>query len=132
MVSGCRFLCRNWVYWICKSRVLHVLLLLSRFSRVWLCATPQMTAHQAPPSLGFSRQEHWSGLPFPSPMHKSESEVVQSCPTISDPMDCSLPGSSVHGIFQARVLEWVAINTPKFALQYIVFSAVISMCSFSP
>ena len=40
---------------------------------------------------------------------KSESEVVQSCPTISDPMDCSLPGSAVHGIFQARVLEWGAI-----------------------
>ena len=40
---------------------------------------------------------------------KSESEVVQSCPTLSDPMDCHLPGSSVHGIFQARVLEWVAI-----------------------
>ena len=40
---------------------------------------------------------------------KSESEVAQSCPTFSDPMDCSLPGSSVHGIFQARVLEWVAI-----------------------
>ena len=39
---------------------------------------------------------------------KSESEVAQSCPTPSDPMDCSLPGSSVHGIFQARVLEWVA------------------------
>ena len=40
---------------------------------------------------------------------KSESEVVQSCPTLSNPMDCSLPGSSVHGFFQARVLEWVAI-----------------------
>ena len=40
---------------------------------------------------------------------KSESEVTQSCPTPSNPMDCSLPGSSVHGIFQARVLEWVAI-----------------------
>ena len=40
---------------------------------------------------------------------KSESEVAQSCPTLSDPMDCSLPGSSAHGIFQARVLEWVAI-----------------------
>ena len=40
---------------------------------------------------------------------KSESEVAQSCPTLSDPMDCSLPSSSVHGIFQARVLEWVAI-----------------------
>ena len=40
---------------------------------------------------------------------KSESQVVQSCPTLSDPMDCSLPGSSVHGIFQERVLEWVAV-----------------------
>ena len=40
---------------------------------------------------------------------KSESEVTQSCPTLSNPMDCSLPGSSIHGIFQARVLEWGAI-----------------------
>ena len=40
---------------------------------------------------------------------KSENEVVQSCPTPSDPMDCSLPGPSIHGIFQTRVLEWVAI-----------------------
>ena len=40
---------------------------------------------------------------------KSESAVSQSCPTLSDPMDCSLPGSSIHGIFQARVLEWGAI-----------------------
>ena len=46
---------------------------------------------------------------------KSESEVAQLCPTLSDPMDCSLPGSSVHGIFQARVLEWGAIApTPVF------------------
>ena len=88
-----------------------LLLLLSRFSRVRLCGTPKMAAHQAPPSLGFSRQDHWSGLPFPSPMQerKSESEVAQSCLTLSDPMHCSLPGSSVHGICQARVLEWGAI-----------------------
>ena len=87
-----------------------MLLLLSRFSRVRLCATPQTAAHQALPSLGFSRQEHWSGLPFPSPMHESESEIAQSCLTLSDPMDYSLPGSSVHGSFQARVLEWGAIG----------------------
>ena len=111
------------------------------------------------PSLGFSRQEHWSGLSFPSPMHesekwkgsrsvvsdssrphglqptrllhpwdspgtstgvgchfllqcmkvKSEREVAQSCPTLCDPRDRSPPGSSVHGIFQARGLEWGAI-----------------------
>ena len=40
---------------------------------------------------------------------KNESEVTQSCPTLSDPMDCGLPGASIHGIFQARVLEWGAI-----------------------
>ena len=63
------------------------------------------------PVLGFSRQEHWSGLPFPSPMHESEkwkwrrSVMFDS----SDPMDCSPPGSFVHGIFQAKVLEWGAI-----------------------
>ena len=51
---------------------LLLLLLLSDFSRVQLCATPETAVHQAPPSLGFSRQEHWSGLPFPSPMHESE------------------------------------------------------------
>ena len=49
---------------------------------------------------------------------KSESEVAQSCPTLSDPMNCSLPGSSVHGIFHARVLEWGAIT---FSMDYIVY-----------
>ena len=51
---------------------LLLLLLLSRISRVRLCATPETQAHQIPPSLGFSRQEHWSGLPFSSPMPESE------------------------------------------------------------
>ena len=88
-----------------------LLLLLSHFSRVRLCVTPRTAAHQAPPSLGFSRQEHWSGLPFPSPLYESEKwkgsrSVVSDS---SDPMDCSLPDSSVHGIFQARALEWGAI-----------------------
>ena len=46
---------------------------------------------------------------------KSESEVVQSCQTLSNPMDCSLPGFSVHGIFQARVLEWGAIAFSRYA-----------------
>ena len=55
---------------------------------------------------------------------KSESEVAQSCPTLSDPMDCSLPSSSVHGIVQARVLEWVAI---AFSHQ----QAIRSLCSCS-
>ena len=61
---------------------------------------------------------------------KSESEVAQSCPTLSDPMDCSLPGSSAHGIFQARILEWGAIafsvlfpKGPKFLHSYFPFPA---------
>ena len=60
-----------------------LLLLLSHFSRVRLCVTPQTAAHQAPPSLGFSRREHWSGLPFPSPMRESE-KWNWSCSVVSD------------------------------------------------
>ena len=104
-----------------------ILLLLSRFSHVRLCATPETAAHQAPQSLGFSRQEHGSGLPFPSPMR--ESEVAQLCPTLSDPMDCSLPGSSAHGIFQARVLEWGAVafsDDDIRELQKIKYEACLS------
>ena len=52
---------------------------------------------------------------------KRESEVAQSCPTLHDPMDCSLPGSSIHGIFQARVLEWGAIAFSIF-LRYMCIS----------
>ena len=71
---------------------------------------PQTAAYQVPPSLGISRKEHSNALPFPSPVHESESEseVTQSCSTLHDPMDCILPGSSVHGIFPAIVLDWVA------------------------
>ena len=62
----------TWKFGIVLYTLLLLLLLLSRFSRVQLCVTPSMAAHHAPPSLGFSRQEHWSGLPFPSPVHESE------------------------------------------------------------
>ena len=91
--------------------MLLLVVLLSRVSHVLLCATPQTAAHHAPPSLGFSRQEHWSGLPFPFPMHESK-KWKWSRSFVSDfsnPMDCGPPGSSVYGIFQARVLEWGAI-----------------------
>ena len=69
--------------WEAGIDIYTLLLLLSRFSRVQLCATPWMTAHQAPPSLGFSRQEHWSGLPFPSSMHESE-KWKWSCSVVSN------------------------------------------------
>ena len=88
--------------------------------------------------MEFSRPESWSGYPFPSPgdlpnpgmvprspasqadslpaepqVKESESEVAQSCPTLCNPTGCSLPGSSVHGIFQTIVLEWIAISFSK-------------------
>ena len=96
-----------------RIRLQLLLLLLSHFSCVRLCATPKMAAHQAPPSLGFSRQEHWSGLPFPSSMMKvkSESEVAQSCPTLSAPMDCSLSASSTHGF--SRQEDWSGVPLPS-------------------
>ena len=111
-------------------------------SRVQLLATPWITAHQTAPSMGFSRQEDWSGLPLPCPQlargnvnknapnlkekikktKKKKKErkkpyiqerrlnyksckvlVTQPCLTLCNPMDCSLPGSSVHGISQARI-----------------------------
>jgi len=56
---------------------------------------------------------------------KSEREVAQSCPTFSDPVDCSLPGSSVHGIFQARVLEWGAI---AFSVRFDYLSKISAFC----
>ena len=126
-------------------------------SRVQLFATPWTAAYQAPPSMGFSRQEYWSGLPLPSPTVASlallkniliilipihpthhtcpvslylwlysggkkeksacsktgKNEVARSCVTLCDPMDCSLPCSPIHGIFQGRVPEWVAISFSK-------------------
>ena len=90
-----------------------------------------MEAHQAPPTLGFSRQEYWRGLPFPSPINevKSEREVAQWCPTLSDPMDCSLPGSSILGIFQATVLEWGAIAFSLSSTRF--FNSLISILKSS-
>ena len=90
------------------------MLLLSRFSHVRLCVTPEMTAHQAPPGSPWDSPGKNSGVGCHFLLQcmkvKSESEVAQSCLTLSDPMDCNLPGSSIHGIFQARVLEWGAIE----------------------
>ena len=56
---------------------------------------------------------------------KSESEVAQSCPTLSDPMEYSLPGSSVHGILQARTLEWVAI---AFSVRFHMYMLIYNVC----
>ena len=89
-----------------------LLLLLSRVSRVQYCVTPQTAAQQAPLPWDSPGKNTGLGCHFllQCMKVKSESEVAQSCPTLSDPMDCSLPGSSIHGILQARVLEWGAIQ----------------------
>ena len=77
-----------------------LLLMLSRVSRVRLCATPQTAAHQALPSLGFSRQEHWNGLPFPSP-----NAVLLECPVYFQALDTN-PVSFTGSIFY----QWLVFS----------------------
>ena len=88
-----------------------LLLLLSRFSHVRPCVTPQTAATRLCHPLDPPGKNTGVGCHFllQCMKVKSESEIAQSCPTLRDPMDCSLPGSSIHGIFQARVLQWVTI-----------------------
>ena len=88
-----------------------LLLLLSRFSRVRLCVTQRQQPTRLPRPWDSPGKNTGVGCHFHLQCMKvkSESQVAQSSPTLSDLMDCSLPGSSVHGIFQARVLEWGAI-----------------------
>ena len=89
-----------------------LLLLLRHFSPVCLCETPHRWQPTRLPRPWDSPGKN-TGVGCHYLLQcvkvKSGSEVSQSCPTLRDPMDCSLPGSSFHGIFQARVLEWVAI-----------------------
>ena len=88
-----------------------LLLLLSRFSRVRLCATHRQQPTRLPRPWDSPGKNTGVGCLFllQSVKVKSESEVAQLSPTLSDPMDCSLPGSSAQGIFQARGLELGAI-----------------------
>ena len=79
-------------------------------SYVWLFMTPWTAAYQAPLPMGFSRQEYWSGLPF---AHSVSAKSLQLCLTLCNPMDCIPPGFSVHGILQARILEWVATPSSR-------------------
>ena len=109
-------------------------------SRVWLLVTPWTAAYQAPPSMGFSRQEYWSGVEYISPFlpsfslsstplspfsfiliimtYKTSEYILRGsglrivwalCPTLCNPVNCSPPDSSVHGVLQPRILEWVTI-----------------------
>ena len=99
-----------------------MLLLLSHFSRVRLCVTHRRQLTRLPRPWDSPGKKTGVGCHFllQCVKVKSESEVAQSCPTLSDSMDCSLPGSAVHGIFQARVLEWGAIAFSVLALRFAV------------
>ena len=121
-------------------KVLHsiymlLLLLLSHFSRVRLCATPETAAHQLPHPWDSPGKNIGVGCHFLLQCMKvrSESEVAQSCPTLSDPMDCSLSSSSIHGIFLARVLGGVPLPSPYSGiLTHINSPSDYSQCLFSP
>ena len=93
-----------------------LLLLLSHVSRVRLCATHRRQPTRLPRPWDSPGKNTGVGRHFllQCMRVKSESEVAQSCPTLSDPMDCSPPGSSIHGIFPARVLEWGAIAFSEY------------------
>ena len=115
-----------------------LLLLLSRFSRLRLCATPQTEAHQAPRPWDSPGKNTGVGCHFFLQCRKvkREREVAQSCPTLHDPMDCSPPGSSIHGIFQARVLEWGAIafsssNPTPPLFSYVTLGELLCITKFS-
>ena len=97
------------------------MLLLSLFSRVRLCVTPETAAHQASPSLGFSRQEHWSGLPFPLQCMKvkSESEVAQSCPTLVTPWTAGHQAPPSTGFSRQKYWSRVPLPSP---LLYVTYS----------
>ena len=102
--------------WFCTSAMalnsyFSLLLLLSHFSCVLLCATHRWPPTRLPRPWDSPGKNTGVGCHFllQCMKLKSESKVTQSSPTLGDPMDCSPPGSSIHGIFQARVLEWVAI-----------------------
>ena len=92
-----------------------LLLLLSRFSHVRLCATPQTATHQASRPWDSPGKNTGVGCHFLLQWMKvkSESEVAQLCPNLCNPMDRSLPGFCVHEISQARILEWVVISSTR-------------------
>ena len=103
-----------------------VALLLSHFSHVRLSVTPKTAAHQDAPSLGFSRQEHWSGLPFPSPMHERE-KWKWSRSVVSDPQ-------WPHGVsYKSWAIVWSNTGRKSKSGNYFDKQALgYFWCSFSP
>ena len=90
----------------------YKLLLLSHFSRVLLCATPWTAAHQAPPSLGFSRQEHWSGLPFPSPVHESDMKSLSHVQLFTTPWTAAYQAPPSMGFSRQEYWSGLPLSSP--------------------
>ena len=105
--------------WSDLACIFTYMLLLSRFSCVQLCATPETAAHQAPWDSPGKNTGVCCHFLLQCMKVESESELTQSGPILSNPMDCSLPGSSTHGICQARVLEWDAIEKSILLISHI-------------
>ena len=103
-----------------------LLLLLSHFSRVQLCATPQMAAHQAPPSLGFSRQEYWSGLPLPSPRTYSTWPQKKGC-NFTAQHDCFTEPARVDTSLD---WNWILFGSVRED-EVLSYCSIVMSCSFS-
>ena len=101
-----------------------LLLLLSHFSRVWLCVIPQTAAHQAPPFLGFSRQEHWSGLPFPSPGRKAITNLDSKLKK-THYFTNKGPSSQGYGFSSKHVWMWELDCEEGWALKNCCFWTVV-------
>ena len=110
--------CSRLAFYSLRTKIPHaMLLLLSRFSCVQLCATPQMAAHQAPLSLGFSRQEYWSGLSLPSPMHAcmlSRFSHVRLCVT---PWTAALKDPLSTGFSRQEYWSGLPFPSPQHAMR---------------
>ena len=118
---------------------------------------PRTVVCQAPLSMGFSRQEYWNGVPFPPSENLPDSGIepvspalagrffttklpgkptllsaaaksLQSCPTLCKPIDSSPPGSSIPGILQARILEWVAISISNACMHAKSLQSCLTLC----
>ena len=110
--------------------------MLSHFSRVRLCATPQTAAHQAAPSLGFSRQEHQSGLPFPSPRHESKKVKVKSLSRVrpsATPWTAAFQAPPSMGFSRQEYWSGVPLLSPlcEYSDQYFAIFHVFLNLSFS-
>ena len=101
-----------------------LLLLLSHFSPVRLCVTPKTAAHQAPLSLGFSRQKHWSGLPFPSPMHESEKvkvKLLSRVQLLATPWTAAYQAPPSMGFSRQEYWSGVPLPSPVHTILYSKF-----------